>query len=235
MRESHAAPRLDHVESWVFDLDNTLYPARYNLFDQVDRRIGLFIRDALGIDEDAARRIQKRYFREHGTTLCGLMKLHDVDPHHFLEFVHDIDVTAIPPSVALDAALAALPGRKLIFTNGSVKHALRVMARLGVGERFEAVFDIVAADYLPKPFGAAYDALCAAHGLEPARTAMFEDIARNLVPAHALGMTTVWVRTESPWAQEESDGAHVHHVADNLEEWLTALVERRRSPSPGSR
>src|SRR5215470_11101633 len=154
MNQPLAQPRhlrsVDHVTDWVFDLDNTLYPARCNLFAQVDRRIGLFIEGLLGLEQGPARELQKRYFREHGTTLRGLMTHHGIDPRAFLDFVHEIDLAPVPPSPALDAALAALPGRKFIFTNGSVAHADRVMGRLGVAHHFEGIFDIVAADYLPK-------------------------------------------------------------------------------------
>jgi putative hydrolase of the HAD superfamily len=171
--------------------------------------------------------MQKELFRAHGTTMRGLMDRHGIDPDHFLDFVHDIDYARIPPAPALDAALAALPGRKLVFTNGSVRHAEQVMDRLGVARHFSGVFDIAASDYLPKPDPAPYAALCARHAIAPTRAAMFEDIARNLVPAHALGMTTVWVRTESAWATEGSDGDHIHHATDDLESWLSALVARR--------
>ena len=222
-----AGPTLDHVETWVFDLDNTLYPARFNLFDQVDRRIGQYIQELLAVGPDEARTVQKSYFRAHGTTLRGLMERHAIDPKGFLDFVHDIDYAAIPASPALHEALTMLPGRKLIFTNGSVGHAERVLERLGVAPHFEGVFDIAAADYLPKPRREAYDALCRIHAVEPRKAALFEDIARNPEPAHAMGMATVWIRTDSQWAQEGSDADYVHHVADELDGWLTGLVARR--------
>jgi putative hydrolase of the HAD superfamily len=211
---------LAHVTDWVFDLDNTLYPARCNLFAQVDRRIGLFIQDLLGLEPAAARELQKRYFREHGTTLRGLMTHHGVDPEAFLHFVHEIDMTPVPPSPALEAALADLPGRKFIFTNGSVAHAERVMARLGVGAHFEGVFDIVAAGYLPKPDPATYDSMVRRHAIDPARAAMIEDLPRNLRPAAALGMTTVLVLTGEEWAMSDAAGDHIHHVTDDLVGWL---------------
>jgi len=220
-------PTLEHVETWVFDLDNTLYPARFNLFDQVDRRIGQYIQELLAVGPEEARAVQKAYFRAHGTTLRGLMERHAIDPRGFLDFVHDIDYGAIPASAALHEALTMLPGRKLIFTNGSVGHAERVLDRLGVAAHFAGVFDIAAADYLPKPRREAYDALCRVHAVEPSRAALFEDIARNLEPAHAMGMATVWIRTDSPWAREGSDAPYVDHVADELDAWLTGLVARR--------
>ena len=191
------APRLPPVDDpadtvWLFDLDNTLYPASCNLFDQVDQRIGAFIADLLQVDAAEAKRLQKHYFSQYGTTLRGLMDHHGIAPGAFLDYVHAIDVSPVPPSPALDAALRALHGRKLIFTNGSVAHAERVMARLGVAEHFTGVFDIVAANYQPKPNPATYAALIEQHRVDPRAAAMFEDIPRNLVPAAALGMTTTW-------------------------------------------
>jgi putative hydrolase of the HAD superfamily len=210
----------DHVTDWVFDLDNTLYPARCNLFAQVDRRIGLFIQERLALDADAALALQKRYFREHGTTLRGLMTHHSVDPKAFLDFVHEIDVGAVPPSPALAAALMRLPGRKFIFTNGSLAHADRVTTQLGVTQCFDGIFDIVAADYQPKPDPATYRRLVERHGIDPAAAAMIEDLPRNLRPAAALGMTTVLVLTGEDWAQLDAAGDHIHHVTDDLLGWL---------------
>jgi putative hydrolase of the HAD superfamily len=225
---------LENVEVWVFDLDNTLYHARYSLWEQVERKIGAYIERMFGVDAQGARRLQKELFQAHGTTLRGLMDRHDVDPGHFLDFVHDIDYSAIPLAPTLEAALGALPGRKLIFTNGTVEHAQKVCARLGIEHHIETVFDIVASDYVPKPCAGPYAALIERHGIEPTRAAMFEDIARNLEPAHALGMTTVWVRTASAWGREGSDGEHVHHAIDDLEAWLDVLVARRRAVSGAS-
>jgi putative hydrolase of the HAD superfamily len=219
---------LSEIADWIFDLDNTLYPARCNLFAQVDRRIGHFIEAHLGLDAEAARQLQKRYFHDYGTTLHGLMAHHQIDPTTFLEFVHDIDITPVPPSPALDLALANLPGRKLIFTNGSTAHAERVMARLGVRRHFTGVFDIVAAGYVPKPDPATYDCLVSRHGIDPARAAMIEDLPRNLRPAAALGMTTVLVQTGEEWAQVDAEGEHIHHVTDDLVAWLADHAPQRQ-------
>lgn len=223
---SAAAPgtahHLAHCDVWVFDLDNTLYPAACNLFAQVDVLIGRFVQDLLKVDATEARRLQKQYFREHGTTLSGLMRHHEVDPAAFLDYVHAIDVTPVPPSPALDAVLARLPGRKLIFTNGSVRHAENVMNRLGVAHHFEGVFDIVAAEYRPKPDPQTYRALLRRHGVDPRAAAMFEDLPGNLRPAAALGMTTVLVKTDAEWAQDGAEGDHIHHVTDDLVAWLEA-------------
>jgi len=220
---------LDHVTDWVFDLDNTLYPARCNLFAQVDRRIGLFIEELLGLEAIAARDLQKRYFREHGTTLRGLMTHHGIDPEVFLDFVHEIDMTPVPPSPELAAALANLPGRKFIFTNGSVAHAERVMARLGVAAHFDGVFDIVAAGYLPKPDPTTYRSMVERYAIDPARAAMIEDLPRNLRPAAALGMTTVLVLTGEEWAMTDAAGDHIHHVTDDLVGWLGEQAPRAES------
>lgn len=223
---------LDHVEVWVFDLDNTLYPAACNLFAQVDRLIGQFIQDFLRIDADAARRLQKQYYRQHGTTLKGLMDHHGVEPSVFLDFVHAIDVTPVPPSPDLDQALGRLPGRKIVFTNGSAKHAENVLARLGVGHRFAAIFDIVAADYFPKPEPFVYDILVRRHWIDPKRAVMVEDLAKNLLPAHQMGMTTVLVRTEAEWAQDGVAGEHVHHVTDDLVAWLGRIAGMPSASAP---
>ena len=214
-----------HVETWVFDLDNTIYPARYNLFDLVDVRIGAFIAELLDLDTVAARRLQKDYFHRHGTTLRGLMLDHGVDPDVFLEYVHDIEVDRLPPSPELDAALDRLAGRKIIYTNGSAAHAERVLERLGVARHFDGIFDIAAGGYLPKPEPAPYRTLVERFDIAPEAAAMVEDIARNLEPAAALGMTTVWVRTDSDWGREGSGGDYVHHVIDDLAGWLGDLVE----------
>ena len=213
-----------HVDCWIFDLDNTLYPAACDLFVQVDRRIQRFVMDLFDMAPDDARRIQKSYFHEHGTTLNGLMRNHDVDPTEFLDFVHDIDVSPVPPNPDLDRLLAALPGDKLIYTNGSVAHAERVIDRLGVTRHFAGIFDIVAAEYRPKPEPAPYDELVRRFDVQPDRAAMVEDIARNLEPAHALGMTTVWIRSDHHWSGGSEDDPYIHHVIDDLMDWLAAVA-----------
>jgi putative hydrolase of the HAD superfamily len=223
-KDVNVSRRLDHIDTWVFDLDNTLYPASSRLFDQVDSLIGQFVSELLGITLEEAHLIQKQYFREHGTTLTGLMAQHKVDPHAYLEFVHNLDLSPIDPSPALGAALTRLPGRKLVYTNGSVGHAERVLQRLGVRAPFEAIFDIVAGDFVPKPQEASYRKMLQQHGIFPQRAAMIEDLPRNLVPAAALGMTTVLVQSDSAWAQEGADGDHIHHVTDDLVAWLEAVV-----------
>ncbi|HVO16036.1 MAG TPA: pyrimidine 5'-nucleotidase [Alphaproteobacteria bacterium] len=218
---------LDRVDSWVFDLDNTLYPASSNLFVQVDQRMKAYIGTLFGVDRDEAHRIQKSLFLAYGTTMRGLMTEHGVDPRQFLDFVHAIDHSQLEPNPALGAALARLPGRKYIFTNASTDHADRVLARLGIAEHFMGTFDIVAADFLPKPNPECYEQMLKAHGIEAGRSAMFDDIPKNLEPAAALGMTTVWIRTDSDYAKVGEPGAHIHYVADDITLWLTDLMAGR--------
>ena len=216
---------LSHVEFWIFDLDNTLYPARCRLFDQVDRRIGLYIQELLNLDPEAARALQKQYFREHTTTLNGLMVNHGIDPAGFLEFVHQIDVSGVAEDPALERALKRLPGKKLIYTNGSVAHARNVMHRLGIGHHFEDIFDIVAAEYLPKPADASFAQLIATYGITPERAVFIDDMARNLKPAAALGMTTVLVASDHDWAQPKAgEEDFIDYTTDNLAEWLSDIA-----------
>lgn len=216
---------LRHAEAWVFDLDNTLYSATYNLFGQIDDRMRAYIAEFLGVGLEDAYRLQKRYFREYGTSLHGLMHRHGMDPEPFLDFVHDIDITVLPPSPGLEAALARLPGRKLVFTNASTRHAERVMAKLGISHHFDAVFDIIEADYRPKPEPEPYAILVQRHGLDAGKTVMVEDIARNLAPAAALGMTTVWIRNDTEHGIAGADGGFIDHVVDDLVAWLETVLD----------
>ena len=229
----NARPDFRHVDAWVFDLDNTLYPSECDLFAQVDTRMTTFVAEALGLDRAAALSIQKRYYAEHGTTLAGLMKLHDVSPQAFLDYVHDIDLTPVDACDVLRANIAALPGRKFVFTNGSLRHAERVVEKRGLAGLFDAMFDIEAAAFEPKPFAAAYHRMIAAFAIAPARAAMFEDIPRNLTLPAEMGFTTVLVRTGKDWSHEPEDArpaalhetpAHVHHVTDDLGAFLGAIA-----------
>ncbi len=220
---------LSHVETWVFDLDNTLYhPSRCDLFPHMDRRINAFLCELLKIDTDEANRLRQRLWKSYGTTLRGLMETHGLAPDEFLDYVHDIDLSSLAANAELDAALARLPGRKIIFTNATEKHALAVLDRLGVTRHFEDIFDVAAAQYVPKPQAAIYDAFCRRHAVDPRAAVMFEDMACNLAPAAALGMTTVWIRTDRPNAQAQDGGAYIHHIADDLVPWLTAVRVARR-------
>lgn len=232
--EGPAAPaRLNEVDCWIFDLDNTLYPAESDLFAQIDVRMSEFVSDALGVDRAAARKLQKHYFRAYGTTMRGLRLNHDIAPEAFLNYVHDIDYSALAPAPLLGEALAMLPGRKLVFTNGSARHAERVLDRLGVTGRFESVFDIAAADYVPKPFDYAYARLIERHGVRPKSAAFFEDSLANLMAAR--DMTRVWLRNGRDPA---SPGAErVDHVVDRLDRWLhdaACALARRPANRPAT-
>ncbi|HAT36737.1 MAG TPA: pyrimidine 5'-nucleotidase, partial [Rhodospirillaceae bacterium] len=218
-------PSLATADHWIFDLDNTLYPPGCNLFYQVDIRMRAFIAEYFDIDEDEAFKLQKRYFRDYGTTLNGLMKNHDMEPDAFLDYVHDIDVSVIDPNPTMERALSKLPGRKLVYTNGSVAHAERIMARLGISHHFDDVFDIVAAEFLPKPDITAYHALVAKHDIEPTCSVMVEDVARNLEPAKALGMATVLIETDHRWSEDADGTDYVDHRVEDLTEWLDELVK----------
>jgi len=215
---------LTSAETWIFDLDNTLYPAKTDLFSQVDVRIRDYIANFLDMEKDAAYKLQKDYFREYGTTMRGLMTNHGLDPRPFLAYVHDIDVSPVMPSPHLDEALEKLPGRKIIYTNASTAHADRVMKRLGVAEHFSGVFDIIDAGYNPKPEPEPYRELVKRFGIDPKTTVMVEDIASNLKPAAAMGMSTVWVQTGSRRGDEDTSPDYIHHAIDDLADWLGALV-----------
>src|SRR5262245_55144684 len=186
---------LTEIETWIFDLDNTLYPASCRLFDQIHALMTRFIADRLDLSTEGALALQKTYFREHGTTLRGLMTVNRVDPEAFLAYVHEIDLSCVPPDPVLVAALAALPGRKIVHTNGSRRHAERLLEHLGIAAAFCGIIDIAAAGYEPKPGLAGYHELLRRHQVTPSTALMIEDMAKNLVPAAGLGMTTAWVRS----------------------------------------
>ncbi|MGI9439863.1 MAG: pyrimidine 5'-nucleotidase [Parvibaculales bacterium] len=230
------------IDSWVFDLDNTLYSLHYNLFAQVDVKMTRFIEKRLNVDYQQARYLQKLYLRDYGTTLAGLMHKHNIEPDAFLEFVHDIDVSVLPPDPDLRGAIAKLPGRKFIFTNGTAIHAERVASQLGLRDVFDDVFDIRAANYIPKPNAHIYPHMLAHFSLAPSRTAFFEDMARNLAPAHDLGMATILVQhvnaaNELDKEAENKIGLkmpenhilpdYVHHHTPDLKQFLAAIIEAK--------
>jgi putative hydrolase of the HAD superfamily len=213
------------TNTWVFDLDNTLYPVECELFEQVDRRMETFIAERLSISRDAAHRLQKDYWKRYGTTLRGLMLHHDVAPETYLAFVHEIDLSVLPENPALKAAIERLPGRKVIFTNGPAHHAAAVLDRLGMTGHFETIFDIAAFDYIPKPEEAAYRHMLATLGADPTRCVLFEDTVENLAPAAALGMTTVLVAPRGRVVEVRTGcGDHVHHVTDDLAAFLGRIA-----------
>ncbi|MCC6942486.1 MAG: pyrimidine 5'-nucleotidase [Novosphingobium sp.] len=214
-----------HVDCWIFDLDNTLYPPSTRLFDQIDVRMGEFIQNLLGCDAVEARRVQKLFFHDHGTTLSGLMHYHAIDPNEFLDFVHDIDMTPLAAAPPLADRLAALPGRKLVFTNGDDAYAARVLAGLGLSESFDGIWDIHAMNYRPKPEASAYSGLIEAFAIRPETAVFVEDMARNLAPAKALGMQTVWIDLATEWGDRAKDDAAIDLVIDDIDRWLASLAD----------
>ncbi len=213
-----------HVTDWIFDLDNCLYPASTGLFELIDQRMGAYIERLLGVDPAEAKRVQKAHFHAHGTTLAGLMTEHQVDPHPFLEDVHDLPLDRLSADERLAIGLARLPGRKLIFTNADEPYARRVLDALGVASHFAELHDIHAAELRPKPDRHGYQLMLDRFGIDPRRSAMVEDMAQNLKPAKELGMTTIWVDNGS------ERGNHGHHpdfidlTIRNVGEWLEDML-----------
>jgi putative hydrolase of the HAD superfamily len=231
VREGPSRPGFAHVDTWIFDLDNTLYPASCNLFAEVDQRMSDYIAKAIGVPREHARHLQKAYYRQFGTTLAGLMQVHKLPPGPFLDYVHDIDLSLVPKLPELEAAIAALPGRRVIFTNGSRRHAENVALRLGVLHLFEDICDITALDYVPKPEREAFNRLLKRHAIMPAQAAMFEDMPHNLEVAAALGMTTVLVHSDyvdhpvqlkiREWREPPG---HIHYMTRDLTHFLKTEI-----------
>ncbi len=219
------------VTEWVFDLDNTLYPHHVDLFAQIDKNMTAYVSKLLRVDPTEARRIQKQYYHEHGTTLQGLMLHHKADPTAFLDAAHAIDYSVVPANKQLGEAIKALPGRKFIFTNGTVAHAEDTARALGILDHFDDIFDIVAADYVPKPAGETYDKFTGLHRVETKRAAMFEDLPRNLQVPKMLGMKTILLvpqdmadTVQERWETLSEDDTHVDYVTDDLAGFLQALL-----------
>jgi putative hydrolase of the HAD superfamily len=225
-----AVPGFDHVETWIFDLDNTLYPSHARLWPQVDERITLFLAEMMGLDGMSARALQKYYYTRYGTTLKGLMDEHAISAEDFLAFAHDIDLSLLDPDPELGRAIEVLPGRKLILTNGSRQHAENVAGKLGIRDHFEEIFDIVAADFVPKPEAQTYEKFLRVHDVDPSRAAMFEDLAKNLVVPHAMGMRTILVlpRTPDPFREADEQAAveapYIDHSTTDLTGFLTGIL-----------
>jgi len=222
-----------HIQSWIFDLDNTLYPRDTDLFSQIDVRMTTYVADLLRLSREEARKVQKDLYRDHGTTLRGLMDRYQVDPDDFLQKVHDIDYSWLNPNPALGVAIQALPGRKFIFTNGNRSHAERAAAQLGILDHFEDIFDIVAAGLVPKPAQQTYDSFVSLHEIAGSDAVMFEDLARNLIVPKKLGMKTVLVvprnleATYSEiWEQDLGQQDDVDYVTDDLTRFLQTIIER---------
>ncbi|MEO5972012.1 MAG: pyrimidine 5'-nucleotidase [Sphingomicrobium sp.] len=221
------APAFGHIRDWIFDLDNCLYPASTGLFALIDQRMGAYIQRLLDCDPIEAKRVQKAHFHAHGTTLAGLMAEHQIDPHHFLDDVHAIALDRVAPDERLGRGLGRLPGRKFVFTNGDAPYARRVLDAIGVGEHFDDLHDIHSSELKPKPDPHGYALLCERFGIDPAAAVLVEDMAQNLKPAKALGMTTVWVDNGSERGSHGADPAFIDLTIADVGEWLETILEEQ--------
>ena len=216
---------LINIKFWLFDLDNTLYDGATKVFDQVDKKMSKFISEKLNVSIEEARKIQKNYFQEYNTTLNGMIKNHKIDADEFLEFVHDVDLSFLGKNKDLEDEIKKLDGKKIIFTNGSRAHALNVTKRIGIDMLFDGIFDIRDCEFIPKPSKEPYKKLVESYKIEPQYCIFFEDIARNLKPAHDLGMKTVWIKNNEPWAAKYSDENFINYKTDNLAKFLKEINE----------
>ena len=211
------------IKYWIFDLDNTLYSGKTKVFEQVDKRMSKYISDKLNISVEEAKKVQKNYFHKYNTTLNGMIKNHKIDPDEFLEFVHDINIDFLQKDPALGKEIEKLDGKKIIFTNGSKKHAINVTTKIGIDQLFDDIFDIVDCNFIPKPKMEPYEKLVKKHKIDPNLCAFVEDIARNLKPAYEMGMKTVWIENDEPWASKFSDSNFVNYKTSNLSEFLKKI------------
>lgn len=216
--------RFSHIRDWVFDLDNCLYPASTGLFALIDERMGAYIERLLGVDLQEAKRVQKAHFHAHGTTLAGLMREHDVDPHDFLEDVHDIPLDRVQADERLGRLLPQLPGRRFVFTNGDAPYARRVLDAIGVHEHFEDLHDIHASELRPKPDPHGYELLCRRFDIDPKHALLADDMVQNLVPAKHLGMTTIWVDNGSERGNHGYDEAVIDERVTDIGDWLEGIL-----------
>ena len=214
---------LQFSKFWIFDLDNTLYSGETKVFEQVDKRMSKYISKKLNISILKAKEIQKNYFYKYNTTLNGMLKNHKIDASEFLEFVHDIDIDFLKKDLPLGEELRKLEGKKIIFTNGSKKHALNVTQRIGIDQYFDDIFDIVDSNFVPKPLIEPYKKLVKKHKIDPNLCVIVEDIARNLKPAYEMGMKTIWIENDEPWASKFSDSSFVNYKTKNLAEFLKKI------------
>ena len=213
----------ESIKYWIFDLDNTLYSGKTRVFEQVDKKMSKYISEKLNISIDEAKKIQKNYFHEYNTTLNGMIKNHKIDANEFLEFVHDIDIDFLKKDLKLIEEFKRLDGKKFIFTNGSKKHALNVTRRIGIEQYFDDIFDIVESDFVPKPALKPYKKLVEKHKIDPNLCVFVEDIARNLKPAYEMGMKTVWIENNEPWASKFANSSFVNYRTNNLPEFLKKI------------
>ena len=214
---------LQFCKFWIFDLDNTLYSGKTKVFDQVSKRMTKYVSDKLGVNAEEAEKIQKNYFYKYDTTLNGMIKNHNTSANEFLEFVHDIDIDFLKKDLKLSEELKKLDGKKFIFTNASKKHALNVTRRIGIDQYFDDIFDIIDANFVPKPAIETYKKLVEKHKIDPNLCVLIEDIARNLQPAYEMGMKTVWIENDEPWASKFSDSNFVNYKTNNLSEFLKKI------------
>jgi len=220
---------LDKIKCWIFDLDNTLYSGQTKVFDQVDKKMSSFISNKLNVSLEEAKKIQKEYFHKYSTTLSGMMKNHKINAMEFLEFVHDVNLDFLEKNKDLEKEIAQIVGKKIIFTNGSRAHAENVTKRIGINKLFDGIFDIVESNFIPKPSIEAYKILIEKYKIEPQYCIFIEDIARNLKPAHELGMKTVWIKNDEPWAAEFSNENFVNYRIENLTNFLKEYNELRKN------
>jgi len=214
---------LQTIKYWIFDLDNTLYSGKTKVFEQVDKKMSKFISEKLNVTTEEAKKIQKNYFYEYNTTLNGMIKNHKIDANEFLEFVHDIDIDFLKKDLKLSEELKKLAGKKIIFTNGSRKHAINVTKKIGIDQYFDDIFDIVNSEFIPKPAIEPYNKLVKKHKIDPKLCVFVEDIARNLKPAYEMGMKTVWIENDEPWASQFSNSEFVNYKTGNLSEFLKKI------------
>ena len=217
-------PRFSRIRDWIFDLDNCLYPASSGLFDLIDERMAAYIQRLLDCPPEEAKRVQKAHFHQHGTTLAGLMKDHEIDPHDFLTDVHDVPLDRVQPDDRLSRLLPLLPGRRFVFTNGDAPYARRVLERIGVGEHFDDLHDIHASGYRAKPDPHGYELLCERFGIDPAEALLVDDMVQNLGPAKALGMTTIWVDNGSERGNHNYDDRIVDQRITDVGDWLESIL-----------
>ena len=220
---------LNNIKYWLFDLDNTLYDGATKVFEQVDKKMTKFISEKLSVSPEEARKIQKNYFEEYNTTLNGMIKHHKIDADEFLEFVHDVDLNFLSKDVVLENEIKKLSGKKIIFTNGSRAHAENVTKRIGIDKLFDGIFDIRDSEFIPKPSKAPYKKLVENYKIEPEYCIFFEDIARNLKPAFEMGMKTVWIKNNEPWAAKFSDSSFIDYKTNKLANFLKEINEKRRN------
>ena len=215
--------KLKSIKYWIFDLDNTLYSGQTRVFDQVSKKMSEYISKKLNVSTVEAKEIQKNYFHEYNTTLNGMIKNHKIDANEFLEYVHNIDIDFLKKDQMLSEELNKLDGKKIIFTNGSRKHALNVTKRIGIDRYFDDIFDIVDCEFVPKPAIQSYKKLVEKHNIDPKLCGFVEDIARNLKPAYEMGMKTVWIENDESWAKKFSDSDFISFKTNNLSEFLKKI------------